>query len=314
MRSTIDCAGCGQTRRGSVTDPARCERCVGERVRQVCTGCGAEEQNHTAGRCPRCHLNDVLDGVRAGGDPAAIARLEPYLHALGHGPQASTTLKWIARSDAYETVLELASGARPISHAGLDAIDRGMTTAFLRAALVSHGVLDARGEQAAWFERATAGVLANVPAGGDRAHVRSFAVWQVGHDLTRRERRGQTTRRSAANSMRLVRAAAALATWAAAHDLALCDLGQHDLDRWTAQAPTARAASIRPFLAWAARGRLIAPLSAAPRAYRGHAPAMADPDRLALVRRLLHDETLDLRDRVAGCLLICAAAPCQVWA
>jgi hypothetical protein len=114
MRAKIDCAAAGQACRPSVSDPERCECCVGEPIRQVCVGCGAEDKNHTAGRCARCSLREILRRLRADGDPDAIAQLEPYLRALGDGPQPATTLKWIARSGGYETVIELATGAREV--------------------------------------------------------------------------------------------------------------------------------------------------------------------------------------------------------
>lgn len=82
--------------------------------------------------------------------------LEPYLTALGGGPQPATTLKWMGYSAGYETVVELATGSRELSHEGLDKVRRGMTTLFLRAALVTHGVLGPRPEQTAKFERADA--------------------------------------------------------------------------------------------------------------------------------------------------------------
>ena len=120
LRSKIVCAECGQTRRPSLAKPGKCEHCVGEPIRHVCRDCGAEEHNHTGGRCARCTLAEVLRRLRADGDPAAVATPEPYLNALGGGPQPSTTLKWMGRSAGYETVVELATGAREISHRALD--------------------------------------------------------------------------------------------------------------------------------------------------------------------------------------------------
>jgi hypothetical protein len=100
LRSKIRCAGCGQTRRPSLGDRSRCEHRVGEPIRHVCRDCRAEEKNHTDGRCPRCTLAEVLLRLCADGDPEAVARLEPYLRALGDGPQPSTTLKWMGYSAA----------------------------------------------------------------------------------------------------------------------------------------------------------------------------------------------------------------------
>ena len=308
MRTRIDCAFCGRSGRPSARDRTRCERCAGEKVRQVCVGCGAEELNHTAGRCARCSLREVLSGLCTAGDPAAITRLEPYLHALANGPQPWTTLKWIGRSGGWETIVELATAARAISHAALDQVDRGMTTSFLRAALVSHGVLEPRGEQAARFDRAARTALPQLAAGDDRTQIRAFSTWRLQHDLTRRERRGQTTRASARASISYLHAAVNLAQWAHARQLTLAQLRQEDLDRWLAEG-SAATAMIRPFLKWAHRGGLTAPLSAPWPTVQQHTAPLDDDTRLAYAQRLLGDADLDLRDRVAGCLVLLYAQP-----
>jgi len=277
-------------------------------VRQICVGCGVEDLNHTNERCARCTLAKILQRLEADGDPEAVARLEPYLRALADGPQPWTALKWIARSRAYETVVELVAGTRAINHEALDQVNRGQTTTFLRAALVSHGVLDARSEQTAKFDQTMRRVLPQMSAGEDRAHVRAFAIWQVQHDLARRERAGRTTRKSGSNSARLMRAAVELAMWTHTCGMTLADLRQEGLDRWLEEGSSATA-SIRPFLKWAARGGLIAPLSAATFRAQGHTDPLESETRLRLVRRLLHDETVDLRDRVGGCLVLLYAQP-----
>jgi hypothetical protein len=308
LRSKTVCAGCGEMRRPSLGDRERCERCVGEPIRHVCRECGAEERNHTDGRCARCTLIEVLRQLRADGDPYAVARLEPYLRALGTGPQPATTLKWMGYSAGYETVVELATGARELSHQALDQVNRGMTTSFLRAALVTHGVLEARGEQTARFERGAASAVRGLAAGEDRTQIRAFSVWQVQHNLARRERQGRTTAKSGVSSLQLVRAAVELSTWTTDQGLTLAQLRQEHLDRWLQEGSSATA-KIRPFLTWATRGRLIAPFTASRPPARTHIEPMSSEERLIVVRRLLRDETLDPRDRVAGCLVLIYAQP-----
>lgn len=307
LRSKVLCRACGQTRRPSLADRTRCEHCVGEQVRQICRSCGVEEENHTGGRCARCTLAEVLRRLSADADPAALDRLEPYLKALGEGPQPATTLKWMGYSAGYETVIELATGAREISHRALDEVDRGMTTSFLRAALVAHGALEPRAEQSAKFARAAATAIRSSPPGGDATHVRAFALWQVQHDLARRERHGRCTSRSADNSLRLVRAAVHLSVWAAEHGMTLAELRQEHLDHWLQTGATTE--SVAPFLKWAARGRLMAPLTAARAPARSHVEPAGSEERLRIVRRLLSDDALYLRDRVLGCLLLIYAQP-----
>jgi hypothetical protein len=63
--------------------------------------------------------------------------------------------------------------------------------------------------------------LAQIPAREDRSQIRTFATWQLHHDLARRERQGQTNRSSAKTHVGYMRAAASLARWANACGLTL---------------------------------------------------------------------------------------------
>jgi hypothetical protein len=154
-------------------------------------------------------------------------------------------------------VVELATGARELSHRALDQVNRGMTTSFVRAALVTHGVLEPRPEQTAKFEHAAGAAVQHLPAGEDRAQIRAFALWQLQHDLARRERRGRTSEKSAQSSLRPVRAAVELCVWAGTNGLRLSQLRQEHLDCWL-QEGSSVTANVGPFLRWAARGGLMA--------------------------------------------------------
>lgn len=75
---------------------------------------------------------------------------------------------------------------------------------------------------------------ARLPNGEDRARVRAFAVWQVQHDLKRRERRGQATRSSERLARAQISIAVDLITWLHTHGMTLRDLRQEHVDRWLA--------------------------------------------------------------------------------
>ncbi len=309
MRARVQCPGCGRTLRPAATDSARCERCAGEKPLPECRTCGAQATGgQRRGQCPACALSDQLAELRRTGDPDAVARLGPYLDALAASCSADGVLRWLERSQSAVTLHELAAGALAISHEALDALDRGQTTTHLRAALVEHGALPARHEQAAALQRATARALARLPDGEDRAHVRAFATWQVHHHLLRRERRGHTTRSSARYDAQRMRAAVELALWTDSRGLTLATLHQHDLDRWLEERSSATR-RIRDFLTWAARGGVMARLTLPRSEPRRHVDQQPTDERLATIRRVLHDDTLDLRDRVGGLLILLFAQP-----
>lgn len=308
LKASLDCGRCGRRGRPSVSDPRVCERCAGEPVRHVCRTCGAEEHNYADGRCARCILAERLRALADAGDVRAVERLAPYLTALRDGAKPWSVLNWMTVSAGYQTLAELARGETELSHEGLDSVRRGQSTAYLRAALIRAGVLAARDEQTAKLDAFIRAQAARLPDGEDRTQLRAFATWQVQHDLKRRERRGQTTRASERLARTQISVAVELIRWLHAHDTTLRELRQEDLDRWLADGATTRR-RIRAFLTWARRGGLLPALEAHWAEPRGHSDPLDTDQRLRLIGTLLADDALDLRDRVAGCLLLVFAQP-----
>ncbi len=98
-----------------------------------------------------------------------------------------------------------------------------------------------------------------------------------------------------------IKASAAFLTWLNTRNRALANCRQADVDQWLTTSPSACYA--RQFLLWAAENHHCPALQiAGPPRIAGIA---TDPEkRWALVCRLLHDETLEVTDRVAGSLLL----------
>ena len=280
-----------------------CERCAGERVAQVCQGCGAEEQNYAAGRCGACSLRARVDELRANGDPVAVQALGAYLVALASSPKPLSTLNWMTTSRGYQILRELLIGELPLTHGALDEVGTAHTTRHLRAELVRHGALPERSERTAELALVIDREVRRVPDGPDRMHLRTFATWKVHHDLARKERQGTARRHSDMSARVKVRVAADLLVWLAEHELTLATLRQQHLDWWLADGAEHRK-RVRAFITWTVRHKITGPLTALAPATRRHADPL-DPDRRRqLLRTLLADEQLDLRDRVAGLLII----------
>jgi hypothetical protein len=185
----------------------------------------------------------------------------------------------------------------------------GQSTIFLRAALVRHGVLPERHHD----KSVALAVFINhevlrVPDGQDRLALRTFAVWKVQHELALAERQGRAKRTAEHYARTLIRVAADLLAWLAQRDLTLADLQQEHVDYWLAQGSTQRA-RIRIFLAWAARRGITRRLTVPAPTTRRHVDPLDPHERMRLLRRLLDDESLDLQDRVAGCLVLLFAQP-----
>lgn len=299
MCSKVACERCQRHARPSATQVGVCER---ERVAQVCQECGAEEQNYAAGRCGACSLRARVQELIRAGDPTAVGLLSAYLAALGAGPKPLSTLNWITTSDGYQILEQLVRGEVPLTHDALDAHGQS-SSRHLRAELVKHGALPERSERTATLALLIEQELLRVPGGPDRVHLRTFATWNVHHDLARRERQGTARRHSDMGARVKVRIAADLLVWIAEHDLALSALRQEHLDWWLANGAEHRK-RVRAFITWTVRHKITAALSVFPPATRRHADPLDPERRRALLRTLRADEQLDLRDRVAGLLIV----------
>ena len=255
----------------------------------------------------RCVLHASLRELKRTGDPAAIEALQGYLG----GPRRWRQAVDGAGMDAQQSQLPDAPRAgqwRPrAAHDALDTVDRGHSTTYLRAALVAHGALPERHQQAAALAAFIAREVLRVPD-GQRLHLRTFATWKIQHNLGQAERGGHAKRSSYRYAFTQIHIAADLLLWLSQHTLTLQELHQEHLDYWLAEGSTQRT-RIRTFILWARRRKIIGPLTALPFAAQQHVDPLDPRQRLQLLGRLLDHESLDLRDRVAGCLLLLFAQP-----
>jgi len=308
LSTMVRCTRCERVARRALDDPSVCVGCAGEPLGPSCRTCGAaDRENYADHRCGRCVLAERLDRLAAGGDPGAVAQLRPYLTALRDGSQPWSVLNWMTVSRGYDMLRELVTGTIVLSHKALDDLDRGQSTRYLRSALVRHGALPSRNDADAltgWIARE----IARLPESEDRTHLRAFATWQVQHDLQRRAQRGQAKRSSHRLARTHIRVAAALIWWLHARDLTLRDLRQEHVDAWPAEGASTRR-RLRAFVSWARRGGIVGELHVPALTDRGPGDPLDDDRRLGIIRRLLADAEIDLRDRVAGCLVLVFAQP-----
>jgi hypothetical protein len=311
LRAKAICQRCGQLRRPVLHpgDEVLCGDCAGVPARRICTACGVEDITYERGLCPSCTLRRRLDALRADAPLEVIARLEPYLRTLQEAENALAVLQWLAKPGG-RTLTDLARGEIELSHDALDALDRGKSTEHLRAALVHAGVLPARDEPLATLERFTDRQLTAIALGPDHTALRAFATWKIARELAGRRRRDPRPDPLAATMPKhWIGAAIQLVAWLHGQGLTLAELDQPRLDEWLADGPARRGREVRRFVAWLERDH-------ARRGLRVPAPptstavvALADRQRLAALRTLLADDTLDARLRVAGCLVALYAQP-----
>jgi hypothetical protein len=133
------------------------------------------------------------------------------------------------------------------------------------------------------------------------AAARAYATWQVMRRLRASAGRATRPRTYTAHAHRNIRAAAGFLAWLADRQLTLAACRQADVDAWLAAGPAA--CEVRDFLSWAAaHGHCQA--FTLPGRVRVSGAAASQEQRWAQAARLLHDDTLDLTVRAAGCLLL----------
>ena len=161
--------------------------------------------------------------------------------------------------------------------------------------------LPPRDEELARTERWLAELLGRISDPGSRRLVQSFAAWQVMRRLRASAAANQRPRSATAHARIQIKTAAGFLAWLAGRGQSLASCRHTDVDEWLATSPAAW--QVRGFLGWAARrGHCRAFTVAGP----GRTPgtATSPEQRWALATRLLSDHSLDVTDRVAGCLLL----------
>jgi hypothetical protein len=313
IRRAPICLDCGQRRvaHRRVEGGLICGSCDRKRggTTAACHGCGATAPLIRS-LCAGCRLRERVSELAAGADPASAAALAPFLRDLAEAQNPMSTLRWFY-TPGFDVTRRLLAGEITVSHQGLDdaALEAPNPVAFVRAALVASGVLEPRDGHRASFASWHARAVLQIEPGPDRAHVRAYATWEVSHHLARAvQRRGEVSYASLKYARSLVSEAIKLVLWLQEQRLELPDLRQDLLDQWVGGGGTTRR-RVRLFLAWLERSGEIGPLEVAWSDRPPTRRALADDERFAILRRLLHERQIDLRDRFAGSILLLYGRP-----
>jgi hypothetical protein len=304
LRHRALCVSCGQLRR-LVAPPGpgadTCASCAGQPVICACTDCGVEDKLYERGRCERCSLRRRAAALLAGPGGDIPVVLLPVFEAICAARTPKSALNWLRRDGGAAILAQVASGTLPATHQALDAHPRRRAADQLRQALVAGGVLPPRDEELARTGQWLTGILATIEPAAGRRLVQAYATWHVMRRLRTNAGKTGRPRTYTAHARNNIRAAADFTTWLARRGRPLQQCRQADIDDWLATGPAA--GQVRDFLTWtAARGHCAA--LDVPGPARRSGTAASQDERWAQAARLLHDDTLDLTDRAAGCLLL----------
>jgi hypothetical protein len=309
------CAGCGRVeliRGGTLTTPL-CATCTrpDPSFWRGCPACGHPQRSTRS--CTRCNLRQRLRALLAAErDGDVRAELRGLHDTLAGADRPNLVLAWLNKTAIATVLREFGTGQRAVSHAALDELPASKPVEHLRAILVATGTLPPRDEHLARLERWIAHTLAER---GDPAHrqlLHRYAIWHLLRRLRQRTTTTPATCAQAVTVKRHVKAAIALLDGLAARGHTLADARQADLDAWLTSDQASHRRDAGHFARWAKQHKLTSLEFPATR-WQGPARTIDTEARWAQARWLLHDQTVNTIDRVAGLLvLLYAQTPAAV--
>ncbi|MDT8913499.1 helix-turn-helix domain-containing protein [Amycolatopsis sp. PS_44_ISF1] len=322
MRLRGRCPECGEHRILPGLRPADavaiCTGCAGFRPSYACSRCDQESQLRAGRLCTRCTLSDRVAELLDDGTGRIRPELVPLHRMLVAMKNTRTGLSWLDGrlpnvGAATRLLRGLGKGDIELTHEAFHRLQPWRAAGHLRELLMSYGVLPPVDKQICSFERWLGEYLAGISVPDHEQIVRRFATWEV---LTRLRRRA--TRESLTPSARYfasgqVKAATEFLGWLSDRGRTLGTCCQADIDAWHAdrgehERNRLRGFLLRGFLLWAMASKLARPLRPPAQTVTRNAP-LPEPERIALLGRLLSGHDLPLRSRVAGVIVLLYAQP-----
>jgi hypothetical protein len=229
--------------------------------------------------------------------------LQVLHQTLAAASRPATVLTWLSSATSQAMLTELAAGLRPLTHAALDELPASKPLTHLRSVLVATGALPARDEHFVQLERWTTQTIAGRADTQEKEILHRYAAWHVLRRLRHRTRGTHATHGQAGVARRNITAAVTFLNWLTAGDLTPASCPQAGLDQWMAGASTSQRGPAGHFIRWAKNQKLTSLDFPATR-WAGPTRVIDTEGRWAQARRLLHDNTLQPGDRVAGLLVL----------
>jgi hypothetical protein len=284
-----------------------CVSCSGITESLTCRTCGADDDFGTLNQCRRCALRAFLGRLFDDGSGRVNPTLVPLVNALGAMEVPRGGLSWLSKQDTSERIRAIATGEVPITHDGLDTLGMSNGREHLRELLITHGVLPERDRYLAAYERWAKSRVASVTEPADRRLIAAYLRWHHGPRMARFVELGELTESRYSIIRAQTNIAVRLLAWLRERARDLVTATQGDIDAWFSSGPSTRLQS-RSFLTWAIRTHRRPTLCLPPDRHAVPRP-MPEDERLDLLSRFLSDESINLGDRVAGCLVVLYAFP-----
>ena len=303
------CSAGGKSRpaRGGSLDRPRGRGCTRPDVSSwpACPACGEEAQIRPGRPCLRCALRRRLDELLDSGSGETRPELQAFRDSLAGIDRPTTALRWLDNNKDSVVLRQLATGERPLAPAPHDELPDGKPVEHQRALQVAPRAQPPRDEHLARLERWISWSIADRPDPDQRQLLHRYAVWHVLRRLRTRLNGAHATATAGqvTAAQRNIKAAIALLDWLTARDLTLGSARQGDLDAWLAGAQATHRTDAGNFARWARRNKLTNLDFPATR-WGGPSGVIDTEARWEQARWLLHDDSLQPEDRLAGLLVL----------
>ena len=303
------CGVCGRSRRvalkATADSPDICPTCY-QAPMIDCSVCGQHALGRRATKdgqpwCFACQATEHIDSALVGADGELPMRLKGVRDVLTARAGAPSLVSNWRRTESLRLLARLAEQPDLITHDVLDAEGNRFSVTYLRAVLVSTGVLPERDEQAARLDQWATTLLAGVDHAEHRQLLTRYARWHV-IARARPDRHRQLRPTVADRCRQEIRAAQRFLAHLLDRGTDLDHCRQSDIDAWL----TDRHSMKLRFLSWLqASGELAGvtlPVTPPP---TGLGDRIDQDEQWAVVRRMLHDPmSASLEDRAAACLVL----------
>lgn len=306
------CPGCDVQRllpgRGHDGTPI-CRDCAGITRSFLCDRCHFQGRLLGGRLCERCTLTDTMTAALDDGTGRIAPALAPLFELVVSMDKPRSGLHWLDNPQVPQLLAALAGGQIPLSHEALHELPNWRTVAYLRDLLTSCGVLPLVDKQLLHFQTWLHHRLAELASSQHYPLLARFSRWYQIPRLTARAHARPLTPAARRYASEQFTHAERFLAWLDQRDHALAATTQDDIDTWHAQARNSHKHTTRAFLTWAITSRLMPKLALPPLRTPNTGQRITQSRRLALLRRILTDDTPPLRSRVAACLMLLYAQP-----
>lgn len=258
--------------------------------------------------CERCILARRMRALLTPLNGEVPGWAAPVEQALLSTKNPQTMFVWLRRSEGARVLRDLVSESLPLTHEALDGLGPNKAVAHLRELLVASGALPWRDPYVARLEARVRQILGSLHD-DDRRFVEAFVRWRLLPRFRARGDEGSLTSSSVDNAVRMLNETARFLKWLRLLDLPVQECAQADIDLWLSDGKLTRRL-IRDFTRWMARRGYMTELAVPAMSGSGYATIAIDERvRWQTAKRLLHDEQLDVSDRVAGIFVLLYAQP-----